>query len=131
MEGWELQISASHSDGLGCFFFCFVFFFSRSAGGYCFLGFIVLKKGVVLSVVVAQICGSVEGGVTLVRVPAGNFFRLVVFRTFVASLLASRSLQLAPRFRLALRSAKSYIGRWLSGSLLSHGPNVPPGLFMT
>lgn len=39
--------------------------------------------------------------------------------------------ELALCFRFALRSTKSYKGRWLTGSLLSHGPNVPPGLFMT
>lgn len=117
------------------FFLCFGFF-SRSAGGYCFLGFVVLKKkrgsfSVFLQAVVAQICGSVEGGVTLVCVPAGKLFPFSCLQNFLCSSSGFSLAELALRFRLRFAQQTATKERWLTGSLLSHGPNVPPGLFMT
>lgn len=97
-------------------FFSFVLFFFQICWWILFSWICCIKKkgsfSVFLQAVVAQICGSVEGGVTLVCVPAGNFFRLVVFRTFFASPLASRSqiLLSASALRFAQQTATKDVG---------------------
>lgn len=125
MEGWELQISASHSDGLGCLVLSFVFFplfgfFFQICWWILFSWICCVKKkrgsfSVFLQAVVAQICGSVEGGVTLVCVPAGKLFPFSCLQNFLCSSSGFSLAELALRFRFALRSANGYKGT------LAHG----------